>query len=825
MSVTRFIEWCEAILHDLAAVGSTAQKTRNRAMRSPRNALAYGTGADFVDGNGPVRNLVQRQRTLYEEHSALVEEPFIMRFEVFHGTRAPNESGERKHIYYLCRTPPVGLRLEGATLVSSASSVGVALRSAQEGEGIELPEVRPPWDAESDCVVYKADVAPVRLEGVGELSYDADVSTPSHFSTSSVREWLARVAQDANASVSGTALNTSSRRKRFQLYDQKSLNQPQRELLMSSFNSRLLLIGPAGTGKTTALVKRIVDITILSEASSGDYDFDDLDERRQDLEIPRADDYEFPINKWAFIVPHERWVTYTKDAFHQEYGLPFAEGRIKTASEIKADIADALKLAPLTHPDALSDFSFAQQEEAMRAITHAIDTEFLRSLNSALKDLDGPARRHLGAWTHDLSSPTSLKQGYYKSLHLRKYLEPLNPRNQADSALSRMARKVKKYTDAPHYTKDEIREFCEEIARGEADSENPVLHALNEVGYSTDDVLSIGALFILRRAVQTIIQAPRKWLVSHQTIPERVEKKLGAIPDEFVRDFQSFIMMRNARIAWKSISQSAIPMDSVIDKRISKTYGHLYVDEFENRSLLELALLASLVHPRSDAITFSGDAAQDTSQSGADAEGRLRLALELADAPEMRAIAFDKLLRQTSRLSAVAHLIRYHEPSAMRINDSDPKLLVEVRLARRALPNWLRQRCWEIQDASSNKVTTAILTPTSRDRDRLFDILASDAGALPLPLTKLNSDTEKEQVGTDPSIFIASLDNAEAISGLEFEGVLIIDADRILQSKNGRNKLYVSVTRGARYLGMTFAREVPESLEGLFSYTEGASWS
>src|SRR5207247_3176284 len=93
------------------------------------------------------------------------------------------------------------------------------------------------------------------------------------------------------------------------LRHQPVLDQFQDEIFRLPLNSRLLILGPAGTGKTTTLIKRL----------GQKLDQDILDEDDKELVITISRSTTTPHSKsWVMFTPTELLKQYLKEAFAKE---------------------------------------------------------------------------------------------------------------------------------------------------------------------------------------------------------------------------------------------------------------------------------------------------------------------------------------------------------------------------------------------------------------------------------------------------------------------------------------------------------------------------
>lgn len=320
----------EAVAHESLesfAMISGAARDHLEAARAPSIQIA--------DNSWTNPNADQNRRRIDQEnaetHRLLIEEPAIAR------VRVTDEDGATTD-YYICRTSPVPLTNKGIKLASYRSPVG-RLASLPVGsdhtlfrdgrpvtvEVVEFARFQPrvvdgQWDAHN-AVVAGGDYGPLSIE--------------------SFRRWLERILPDVDASVldalleeenAATIIRAGLHRSvitRMDLRDQPLLDQYQDEIFRLPLDSRLLLLGAPGTGKTTTLIKRLgqkLDIAFLEE-----------DERRAigATSPSRESDY---ARDWIMFTPTELLKLYVKEAFNREE-IPAPDDRISTWSDYREELA------------------------------------------------------------------------------------------------------------------------------------------------------------------------------------------------------------------------------------------------------------------------------------------------------------------------------------------------------------------------------------------------------------------------------------------------------------------------------------------------------
>ena len=155
----------------------------------------------------------------------------------------------------------------------------------------------------------------------------------------SLRELLERLEEDIDATAlesllaEETAASTARegvRRgviRKMDLRDQPILDQHQDDIFRRPLNSRLLILGAPGTGKTTTLIRRLgqkLDTTFLDE-----------DEQ---MAIRAYDGNGAHARSWIMFAPTELLKLYVKEAFNRE-GIPASDDRITTWADCREDLA------------------------------------------------------------------------------------------------------------------------------------------------------------------------------------------------------------------------------------------------------------------------------------------------------------------------------------------------------------------------------------------------------------------------------------------------------------------------------------------------------
>lgn len=810
-TVRDFSALCQTILNELDAATDHARSAITRHVTSD-DALAYGRGSDITDARSPGRTLDATRARVRAAHAAFIDEPFMLRVDATTSLAQDNSTTQRRH-YAVSRHPVAGIFVEGVSLVSAHSRIGLHLRSTEpDGEFREIAGI-----ANSLAIHRRVEVTP---KGPSTAKRDAAVVLDASLQTRSARDWLERVAastSDETGPPAATRRPASERRKSFQLFDQGSLYKAQRQVLEAPFDQPLALIGPPGTGKTTAVVKRIVDV--LSLATEDD---EGLVERRVELGLDRALASGCPIGTWVMLVPHADWVRYTRRAFHAEGRVQIEPQLVRTWDHLRAELHRRVFGDVLEGRDTV----LTLDDELLQHLVSRLDStladafaDVLSSLNvvSPLLDLELPRPP-----ASDAAVPTV----YAALAHLLPLLQRRDAGRRARSLISELTSRLASAPRDRRALAGPVRTLAVALVRDAPldDALDAVRERLYQAGATYAELEAAGAWSILSNAVMVLQRAQRQWLEVDSLLRHHTSEL--ALSEPALRDLAFFFALRNARIAHLGSQDLALrrrDLPKITHTVLGLMFGHIYVDEFENRSTLELATLACLAHPSTDAVAFSGDPQQATETVGASANLRLRLALTLAAMPAPHEIPFERRVRQCSRLAAASDLLRGAPSTVAAVDPTDPDLVLVPSLHPRDWPTWTADRLVEILSACDAAVTTAVITHSMGSRTQLAESLKSRE--LPFGVKVLELDEDRRPTSAQPAIYLASLDTPHLLHGLEFEGVILLGADDMLELPLGHNRLYVAMTRAARFLGIACAGPWPSALAPLLSVSVGTPWS
>lgn len=259
-------------------------------------------------------------------YSALVQEPAIFR------VVAEDDAG-KQDTYYFCRADQGMVDLG---VISYRAPIG-RLASLPIGEEFRLPNGRElyvlersrlqpasladGWDSRN-TVVERERLRPVTIQSLRALltkRIDEDVTDDL------LEQLLAADALKTNV-IEGVRRSVITK---MGLRDQPVLDQYQDEIFRLPLDTRLLILGPPGTGKTTTLIRRLgqkLDTTFLDE-----------DERHLLDDLGTAQGLAH-ANSWLMFTPTELLKQYLKEAFARE-GVAASDHRIRTWQSYRRELA------------------------------------------------------------------------------------------------------------------------------------------------------------------------------------------------------------------------------------------------------------------------------------------------------------------------------------------------------------------------------------------------------------------------------------------------------------------------------------------------------
>lgn len=313
----------EDTLSQFKKVSDTAQNALNNRPVSAKNVLA---DPKSFTSDAAIKQFGQISRENRESYTVLEREPAIARVVV------ADDNGKGS-TYFICRSNPLNIL---PNLASYHAPVGrlaalpigdtLTLPNGRKLEILERSRLHPGkdsqgWDSK-DTVFEGEGFRPFTIESLRAL-----IRTVAD--EQEVQDVLGKIlAEEKKAAniVDGLKRNVISK---MSLRDQPILDQYQDEIFRLSLDSRLLILGPPGTGKTTTLIRRLglkLDLAFLD------------DDEKLMVESVGASNGNDHKKSWLMFTPTELLKQYLKEAFARE-GVPASDLRIRTWADYRRDLA------------------------------------------------------------------------------------------------------------------------------------------------------------------------------------------------------------------------------------------------------------------------------------------------------------------------------------------------------------------------------------------------------------------------------------------------------------------------------------------------------
>lgn len=284
------------------------------------------------DAPKAIGNMQQIRQEVVEGYRRLRIEPVLARVAV------TDEDGNRT-IYYICRTAPPITDNAGIDLVSYRSAKGsLAALPVGEDHTVRLPggktiyvEVLENAKFQPRLVDREWDSRPSVFQGLdyGPLTVDSLLTLRERVVDAADADILESLLEEERKDDNVRQGLRRSVIQSMDLRDQPILDKYQDEIFRLPLDSRLLILGAPGTGKTTTLIKRLGqkrNPLFLNE--------DEQQVIRHNI-FGGADDH---AKSWIMFTPTELLKLYVKEAFNRE-GVPAPDKCISTWAEFRSDLA------------------------------------------------------------------------------------------------------------------------------------------------------------------------------------------------------------------------------------------------------------------------------------------------------------------------------------------------------------------------------------------------------------------------------------------------------------------------------------------------------
>lgn len=314
------------LIECLGLVESAAERELRKGGPGQGTNVLARPGNPMVGPDRAGRQIETIHQHLRQDLYRIRNEPFVAY------VLAEDDAGRRERLYFARGVPPGDVGGLSGKLASYRAPLG-RLAECPPGESLEL---KLPGRQVNYTVLERALLRPAKAAG-GWDGYDDQIEAPDLLvALESLRKFLSQLAaaqappEDYLAALlaeveAAAAVREGVRRgviHRMSLRDQPTLDRYQGEIFRLPLNRRLMLTGPPGTGKTTALIRRLAQKRSVLEVE---------EEERSLVPEEQHPQYFYPDN-WIMFTPTELLRQYLKEAFAQE-GVAASDQRVRTWSE------------------------------------------------------------------------------------------------------------------------------------------------------------------------------------------------------------------------------------------------------------------------------------------------------------------------------------------------------------------------------------------------------------------------------------------------------------------------------------------------------------
>ena len=134
--------------------------------------------------------------------------------------------------------------------------------------------------------------------------------------------------------------------------------------------------------------------------------------------------------------------------------------------------------------------------------------------------------------------------------------------------------------------------------------------------------------------------------------------------------------------------------------------------------------------------------------------------------------------------------------------------------------DWIVERILEIYAVDNSLPSIAVCVPSEAEIDQAYDLIAGRLSEHGIPAEKC----PEGKIGDGQRVRVFSVDY---LKGLEFEGVFLVDIDKIETERPDLvdKFLYVAITRAALFLGVTTRSRLPHCLLSVEEAFERGTWA
>lgn len=307
--------------------------------------ISFNSGVLAAPNHAAYRKLRGISTTMRKEYEKLKFEPANRRVVIYF-----TQNKEVKE-YYICRATPL---TNSNNMISYRSPMG-RLAALEVGEEYDLGEETklPCYDEQDIIKIQDATFIPIIRNG----SWDSrrteyrDKEEPNFKTINSLikileqieevdpSQYLEKYLQEFEEKNNITEGIRREIVEKFSLRDQVFLDMQQDNIFRLPLNYSLLLLGPAGTGKTTTLIRRL--------GQKLDFEYGLMDDEKNLVRSIFRNEEEYKLS-WIMFTPTNLLKSYLKEAFNRE-SVPASDDHITTWESYRNELGrDTLRILQTT---------------------------------------------------------------------------------------------------------------------------------------------------------------------------------------------------------------------------------------------------------------------------------------------------------------------------------------------------------------------------------------------------------------------------------------------------------------------------------------------
>jgi hypothetical protein len=696
--------------------------------------------------------------------SILSREPAIARVEV------QSTSGQTR-IYFFCKAVPMPVEniqltsINGPLGTIAEKEVGDVFQQFGEECRIAVKSIFKPgchqtqWDS-SPTKHWQESAQALEIQSLRQLVSDKGESRILTGETP-VKSGVGTHRQNVSLGVRRDKITE------LKLREQPILDQYQGQIFRSPIDSRMFLSGPPGTGKTTTLIRRLIQKLDLENLASSE---------KSRIMAGMGEFSQNHWDNWIVFVPGESLQRYIRAAIDQE-NVPAKCGKVVTWNSFRKELLSGdLSFLKVSNGN---DGYTVREDESFRGSAAAQDTipwfeDFFSWLQSAwLDELEKSVQKIISRDTPKAvavgrlletrliasrakSIPSTLLGLDSESKSLRDieggpgvapFLKPI------ENFLGGLTRRYAKFKRQRHR---------------EGTWYNKGKYSLKELHPLEVDLLILAAFRVYR---------------------------------ELLTNFSARDIKSSA--AWPSL----MPF-------LGLCRGQILVDEAADFSPVQLACMESLAHPVYRSFFACGDLNQRLTTCGIKSIEELNWVCKDIEVNSINIVyRQSRLLNTLSQEFLVSRALSIPGTKLPVYVDIEgvPPVLLEHKSDLGRVSSWLAERILEIKNSTEVFPTIAIFVCTEREVELLSENLNAGLSAYGINVTACRNGQIHERKSSVTVIDIRQM------KGLEFEATFFVEVDRFARVEPAlfEEYFYVGITRAATYLGITCGQKLPEQLESL----------